>query len=259
MFSRQSRNWLNLCLLLICLLAGFVALLGSGQPIPVHAAGAAIQSVDGKAVDAFYAFLLDPTVVFLLFVVAMMGIYLEIAHPGAILPGVVGAISLLLFLFAAGSLSPNWAGFALMLLSFVLLVLDIQLLTHGALTVGAVISLIIGTLLFFNSGGPYDGAQINPLVVYGVGGLIGLFGLVVVTFAVRAQRHRMKTGAEGMIGSRVVAITPLVPEGRVRYYGEDWAAILDPPATTADVGTVHQVRAVEGLRLHVRPVQEELV
>lgn len=225
-----------------------------GQTVTLHTADSSTQTLNPDAFDEVYAFLLDPNVVFLLFVIAMIGIYLEISHPGAILPGVTGAIALLLFLFAVGSLAPNWAGLALMVLAFVLLVLDIRLPTHGILTGGAVISLIVGSLLFFNSGGPYDGPKINPLVVYVISGFVGLIGLMLVAFIVRAQRMPVSTGAEGMVGSKVKALTPLLPEGRVRYAGEDWAAVLDQPDEAADPGTELIITAVEGLRLHVRPL-----
>src|SRR5438067_5455992 len=105
----------------------------------------------------------DPNVTFLLFVVALIGLYVEISHPGVIFPGIAGGIALLLFFFAAGSLSPNWMGLALMAFAFVLLVLDVRLPSHGVLTIGAVTSLISGALIFFNSGGPYEWPQVNSL------------------------------------------------------------------------------------------------
>ncbi|GAC1389171.1 MAG: nodulation protein NfeD [Ktedonobacteraceae bacterium] len=237
---------------LLNMVNGRVVKLNSGRSVTLQTAGTSIQTVDANALDAFYALLLDPNVVFLLFIVAMLGIYLEIAHPGAILPGVTGAIALLLFLFAAGSLTPNWAGLALMLLAAVLLVLDVKLPTHGVLTLGAVISLIVGALLFFNSGGPYSGTQLNPVVVYIVAGIVGLVGLMLVAFIVRARRMRVTTGVEGMIGATVIARTPLLPEGRVSYSGEDWAAVLDAPTAVADPGSRLQIVSVEGLRLHVQ-------
>ncbi len=120
------------------------------------------------------------------------------------------------------------------------------------------ISLVIGALLFFNSGGPYNGPQINPVVVYGASGIVGLIGLTLVTFIVRAQRRRVSTGSEGMVGASVVALTPLLPDGRVSYYGEDWAATLDPPITSADAGSALVFTSVDGLRLHVRPVRAGL-
>ena len=158
--------------------------------------------------------LFDPNIVFLLFVVAVLGIYFELAHPGTLIPGILGGIAFLIFLFAASSLSPNWLGLALMLLAAVLLVLDVKLLTHGTLTVGAMIALVVGALLFFNNPGP-DGVPLHPILVYVVAGIVGVVGFLLVRFAMRARRMPVTTGVEGMIGVTVVAKTPLVPEGRV--------------------------------------------
>jgi len=227
--------------------------LDSGRSVILQTAGASVQLIAPNLLDNAYFFLLDPNVAFLLFVLAVIGIYIEISHPGLILPGVVGGIALLLFLFAAGSLSPNWAGLGLMVLAFVLLILDVKLPTHGVLTVGAIISLIFGAFIFFNSGS-LTGPQVNPIVVYSMAGLIGLIGFSLVTVIVRVQRRRVTTGVEAMIGATVIALTPLLPEGRVSYGGEDWAAVLDPPATSADAGSELRIVTVEGLRLHVQPV-----
>jgi membrane-bound serine protease (ClpP class) len=222
--------------------------------VTLHTAGDTVQMVQPSLFDNVYGFLLDPNVIFLLFILAMIGIYLEISHPGAILPGTVGAIALLLFLFGIGTLSLNWAGLGLMVLAFALLVLDVRLPTHGILTVGAMISLIFGALLFFNSGGPYGGPQVDPLLVYIMAGLMGLISFTLITFIVRAQRRPVTTGVEGMIGAKVTAITPLLPEGRVSYGGENWAAMLNDPTTSVDANTELQVVAVDGLRLFVQPL-----
>jgi membrane-bound serine protease (ClpP class) len=228
--------------------------LESGQTVTLQTAGIAMQTISASPYLAIYNFLIDPNVVFLLFIVAVIGIFLEISHPGAIVPGVTGSIALLLFLLAVGSLSPNWVGLALMVLAFVMLVLDVKIPTHGVLTLGAVISLGIGALIFFNSGGPYQGPQINPLVVYAMAGLMGVLGLAIVTFVVRTRKRPVNTGIEGMIGATAITLTPLLPEGRVSFGGEDWAAVLDPPITSLDPGSEVRIVAVEGLRLHVRPV-----
>ena len=102
-------------------------------------------------------FLADPTVLFLLFVLATTCLYIELAHPGAIVPGVIGALALILFLFSAGSIQPNWAGLALMLLAIVLLAIDVRAPTHGFLTVSALVSLVIGALIFFDTGSHPEG------------------------------------------------------------------------------------------------------
>jgi len=208
--------------------------------------------------DTFLSLLLDPNVIFLLFIVALIGIFVEISHPGAIIPGVVGSIALILFLFGAWFLSPNWAGLALMALTFVLLILDVKLPAHGILTLGAVISLISGAFLFFNSGRPSQGPQLNPILVFAMGGLVGLVGLYVVTLIVRTQRRSVKTGTDSMIGATVIASTPLQPTGRVDYKGENWTAVLDDPSTSVDPGTEMRIVAVEGLLVHVQPLIDKL-
>lgn len=233
---------------------GKQALLNTGA-VTLHTANAQVQTLNESLLDEGYALLLDPNIVFLLFIVAMIGIFLEISHPGAILPGVTGAIALILFLFGAGSLAPNWAGLALMALSLVLLILDVRLPTHGVLTLGAVIALITGSLLFFNGSTTYGGPQISPWIIYGMAAVIGAIGFTLVTIIVRTQHNRVTTGVEGMIGATATALTPLLPEGRVSYGGEDWAAILDGPATSVDQGSQVHILAVEGLRLHVAPVR----
>ena len=208
--------------------------------------------------DTLLSLLLDPNVIFLLFIVALIGIFVEISHPGAIIPGVIGSIALILFLFGSWFLSPNWAGLALMALAFVLLILDVKLPAHGILTLGAVIALITGAFLFFNSGRASQGPQLNPILVFAMGGLVGIVGLYVVTLIVRTRRRSVKTGTESMIGATVIASTPFQPVGRVNYKGEDWTAVLDDPFASVDPGTELRIVAVEGLLVHVQPVVDKL-
>ncbi len=202
--------------------------------------------------------LLDPNVIFLLFIVALIGIFVEASHPGTIIPGIVGSVALILFLIGAWFYSPNWAGLVLMALAFVLLLLDVKLPAHGILTLGAVVSLIAGSFLFFNSGQPSPGPQLNPILVFAMGGLVGLVGLYIVTLLVRIRRRSVKSGTDSMIDATVIASTPLQPVGRVNYKGEDWTAVLDDPSTTVDPGTELRIVAVEGLLVHVQPVVDKL-
>ncbi len=208
--------------------------------------------------DIILSLLLDPNVIFLLFIVALIGIFVEVSHPGAMIPGIVGSIALILFLFGAWLLSPNWVGLVLMSLAFVLLLLDVKIPAHGILTLGAVISLIAGTFLFFSSSQPPQGSQLNPVLVFAMGGLVGLVGLYIVTLVVRTRRQSVKTGTDSMIGTTVIASTPLQPVGRVNYKGEDWTAILDDPSSSVDPGTEVLIVGVEGLLLHVQPIVDKL-
>jgi membrane-bound serine protease (ClpP class) len=202
--------------------------------------------------------LLDPNVIFLLFIVALIGIFVEASHPGSIVPGIVGSIALILFLVGAWFYSPNWAGLVFMALAFVFLILDVKLTAHGILTLGAVVSLIAGSFLFFNSGQPSTGPQLNPILVFAMGGLVGLVGLYIVTLIMRIRRRSVKTGTDSMIGATVIASTPLQPTGRVDYKGENWTAVLDDPSTAVDPGTEVRIVAVEGLLVHVQPVVDRL-
>ena len=202
--------------------------------------------------------LLDPNVIFMLFIVALIGIFVEASHPGAIIPGIVGSIALILFLFGAWFYSPNWAGLVFMALAFVLLILDVKLPAHGILTLAAVVSLIAGSFLFFNSGQPSHGPQLNPILVFAMGGLVGLVGLYIVTLIMRIRRRSVKSGTDSMIGVTVIASTPLQPTGRVDYKGENWTAVLDDPSTSVDQGTEVQIVAVEGLLVHVQPLIDKL-
>jgi len=202
--------------------------------------------------------MLDPNVIFLLFIVALIGIFVEASHPGVIIPGIVGSIALILFLVGAWFYSPNWAGLVFMALAFVLLILDVKLPAHGILTLGAVVSLIAGSFLFFNSGQPSHGPQLNPILVFAMSGLVGLVGLYIVTLIVRTRRRSVKSGTDSMIGATVIASTPLQPVGRVNYRGEDWTAVLDDPSTSVDPGTEVRIVAVEGLLVHVQPLIDSL-
>jgi membrane-bound serine protease (ClpP class) len=233
--------------------------LANGSTVTLATRGLPVQSLDPTAVDQFFGVLLDPTVLFILFIVAAICIYLELAHPGAIVPGTVGAIALLLFLFGAGSINPNWAGLALMVLAIVLLAVDVRAPTHGVLTTGALICLVIGSLIFFNSG-PAD-QSVNPWLIYGTAAGVGLIALIVIRYAIRLARSKVDTGGDRLVGQTAQVISALAPTGRVRILGEDWSATLlaspGAPAGSvpqADVGVAVRIVAVRGLTLEVRLV-----
>ncbi|HEV2238029.1 MAG TPA: NfeD family protein, partial [Ktedonobacterales bacterium] len=231
--------------------------LANGNTVTLQTKGLPVQSLDPTSSDQFFAVLLDPTVLFILFIVAAVCIYLELSHPGAIVPGTVGAIALLLFLFGAGSLNPNWAGLALMVLAIVLLAVDVRAPTHGVLTTGALISLVIGSLIFFNTG-PSDQA-VNPWLIYGTAAGVGVIALIVIRYAIRLRHAKVDTGGERLVGQPAIVISALAPSGRVRILGEDWSATLVAPrgaqpgvALRAEVGATVRIVAVRGLTLEVR-------
>ncbi len=235
---------------------GWQVTLGSGQRVTLHTAGVAQQTIQPGLIDSVLGFLLDPDIAFILLILAGIGIYLEIAHPGAIVPGVVGAIALVLFLLAAGSLSVNFAGLLLVAIGFVLLILDVRLPSHGVLTVGALIALALGSLLFFNDTGNIGAPALNPWVLIVMLAVVAAISGTVVLGIIRSRRLPLTTGTEGLVGQVATVTVPLAPTGRVKLLGEDWAARnLAEPDVPIEVGKTVRVLEVKGLTLYVAPVE----
>jgi membrane-bound serine protease (ClpP class) len=229
-------------------------------PFVLHTAGLPVQELQESFFNQVVTVFLDPNVLFLLFIVAAVCIYLELSHPGAIVPGTVGAIALVLFLFGAQALSPNWTGFILMLLGIALLAIDVRVPTHGVLTFGALISLALGSFIFFDTGVNQgaSSSEVSPLLIAGLVVGVGVVSLLVLRFAIRSQRMGKPAGLDSLIGQRATVLVALAPEGRIRVLGEDWAARLAPGVAVStprlEVGTEVRVVGVDGLKLIVEPV-----
>lgn len=210
------------------------------------------------ALGSLQSFIADPNVLFLLFGLAAVCIFLELSHPGAIVPGTVGAVALIVFLIGAGSLNPNWAGLILMILAVVLLAIDVRLPTHGIAAAVGLISLVIGSLIFFNSGAGPQASSVSIYMVLGVAVGLGLVALAVIRFAVMSRHVPVIGGTDGLLGQTGQVTAPLKPEGRVKVLGEDWAAELAPDVADLDMtipaNQEVRVTAYDGLKLVVEPV-----
>jgi len=212
----------------------------------LHLKGAAVQTFEMTARQKILSRVLDPNLALILALAGLLGIYLEITHPGFILPGVFGAISLILALFAFNMLPVNWAGAALILLAIVLFVMEATVTSHGILELGGIISMIAGGLMLVE--GPIPQLRIRLSTT-----LIVTFPLAAITvFLVRlvylSHRRKSVTGEEGMIGEAGVAKTDIHNEGKVLVHGEYWNASSDRPIPA---GARVRVVKVEGLRILV--------
>ncbi len=229
----------------------------SGKTVLLQVVGLPVTVLEPTFADQVQAFFLDPTVLFLVFIVAAVCIYLELAHPGAIVPGTIGAIALVLFLLGAGTLDPNWAGLALMLLAIVLLGIDVRVPTHGVLSIGALVSLALGSFIFFDTGVDRGSQPLSPVIIGGVVIGVGLIALIVLQFVIRSQRWPVRTGSAGLVGQQATVLTSLAPEGRVRVMGEDWSARLTQvDAPPIEAGASVRVVRVEGLKVLVEPTSD---
>jgi len=191
----------------------------------------------------------NPTVAYLLLMLGILGIFFEISQPGVILPGVVGAIALLMALFALQTLPVNYAGVLLILLAVVLFVLEIKVTSFGMLTVGGIVSLALGSLMLIDSPEPY--MQISKRVILVTVGSCAGFIIFCLYYVVRAQRRRFASGAEGMVGEHGRVVNAIAGVGRVFVHGEYWDAVADVEIPAG--AEVEVVAMVEGLRLKVRP------
>jgi membrane-bound serine protease (ClpP class) len=189
----------------------------------------------------------DPNVAYILMMVGMIGVIAELYNPGAIFPGVIGGISLILAFFAFQSLPLNYAGLLLILLGIGLMVAEIKIVSHGILGVGGVIALLLGSLMLFEA--PEVGFRVSWWVLLPtVGATAGTF-LIVVAAGVRALGGRQLLGTSGLVGRVGVARSRLAPEGQVTVQGEIWRAIAD--GGPIDEGVPVRIVDVQGLTLRV--------
>jgi membrane-bound serine protease (ClpP class) len=220
----------------------------AGEEVTLATEGLAINPLPMTAIEQLLHLITNPTIAFILLTLGLNAILFELSSPGGYAAGIVGAICLLLGFYALGVLPVNYAGLLLIALAFVFFVLEVKAPTHGLLTVGGVVALVLGALVLFNS--PLY--RVSTSVIVTVALASGGFFAFIVTKAVRIQTHRATTGSEGLVGRVGTARTDLSPEGTVFVWGEYWAA-------TAEVGTIRagqQVEVVgkEGFRLRVRRV-----
>jgi len=194
-------------------------------------------------------FLQSPTVVYLLFLIGLAGLYAEFNHPGAIAPGVIGAIALILFAFAAQSLPISALGLLLVLLGLVLFVLEIKIVSHGLLTLGGTACVVLGSILLF----PGPSGDLRPPLALVLPGSLTLAGLCIVAtrLAIKARSAPLATGIEGLAGEIGVVEHDLHPEGTVFVHGELWKATAKG---TIPAGTKVKVVGVRDLVVDVVPV-----
>jgi membrane-bound serine protease (ClpP class) len=187
----------------------------------------------------------NPNIAFILLTLGINGILFELSSPGGYIAGVVGAICLLFAFYALGVLDVNYTGLLFIALAFILFVVDIKAPTHGVLTVGGIVSFVLGSLILFNS--PFY--AISRSLIITVALATGTFFAFIVAKAVSIQRRRATTGVEGLVGAVGTARTDLSPTGTVFVKGEWWRAEVENGPIQA--GQQVRVKSVEGSKLHV--------
>ncbi len=230
---------------------GMTVQLASG-PVTLQTANAVTDEVGMSWANQFLQLLVDPTVAYLLLSLGSIGIFLEISNPGAVVPGVVGGLALLLGLFGLGTLPVDWTGVLLIGFGIVLLIVDIFVTTLGILTVGGLTSFVIGSYLLFGDSAP-PGYAISPLAIWGVTGTLVLFFVLIGGAVVRSQFRKPATGRGGLMGETGVVRKALEPHGQVYLHGELWQAHTADNASIP-AGTEVRIVAIDGLMATVQPL-----
>ncbi|MCF8080442.1 MAG: nodulation protein NfeD [Desulfobacterales bacterium] len=198
--------------------------------------------------DKILKTLSDPNIAYILMMIGLAGLYFELSNPGAIFPGVIGGISLILAFFAFQTLPVNYAGLMLILLAIVFFIMEMKIASFGLLSVAGVISLALGSLMLFKQGGPHMRLAWNvflPTII-----LVSGFFVAVATMVFRAQVSKTHTGLDGLIGEIGQVRQDIDPEGKVFVHGELWKATADEAIVR---GTRVKVVEVHGLVLKVVP------
>jgi membrane-bound serine protease (ClpP class) len=217
-----------------------------GKPVKLHLAGDSVDELPMTLKQRILDFLLDPNIAFLVLAVGALALYAEFNHPGAIVPGVVGVVFILLALFALNLLPTRYASFTLIIASFVLFALEAKFATHGILGLGGIVLLTIGGLLLVD--GPIPQMRVQLWTALGVSVPLGVITVFLMTIALQARRSKVVTGLQGMIGAVGEARTDIDPEGKVFVQGELWNAHAP---SRVGIGEHVVVRRVEGLEMEV--------
>lgn len=225
-----------------------------GKKVETKKGKVVLKTKDKKAAEVvmpfkykFLSYISDPNVAYILMMIGIYGILFEIYSPGAIFPGVAGGISLILALYAFQTLPISYAGLALILLAVIFFILELKVVSYGALGIAGTISLVIGSIMLVDL--PSSVLSISYATIIIVAVLTGIFFFGVLTYAVRAQLSKVKTGREGLVGEEGVAQTDVFEGGKVFVYGEIWNGKSEEPISK---GEKVVVIAVDGLVVEVK-------
>jgi membrane-bound serine protease (ClpP class) len=220
-----------------------------GQIITLNLTGQAIRGYDMTLKERILDYLMDPDVAFVLLAIGLLALYVEFNHPGAVVPGTVGVVFILLAAFALNLLPVRFAALALIAGSFALFALEAKFATHGVLTTGGIVLLTLGGLLLVDA--PIPEMRVHLLTALAVSAPLGLITAFLMTIALRARRNKVVTGAQGLVGEVGIAQSVLAPLGKVFVHGEIWNATSSTPVMA---GSKVVVQKVSGLQLEVSPV-----
>lgn len=220
----------------------------NGETLVLKLAGQPVRERVMTLRQKLMNWMMDPNIAFLLLSLGALALYAEFNHPGAILPGVVGLILILLAVFALNLLPTRFAALTLIAIAFVFFALEAKYTSYGVLGAGGVVCMTLGAVLLVD--GPIPEMRVQWLTALAVSVPFGVIAVFLMTIAMRAMRMKVVTGEQGLVGEIGVAKTALAPEGKIFVHGEIWNAVSNAPVAAGDEV---RVESVDGLTLAVRP------
>ena len=220
----------------------------NGQTETLNLVGEPVRTFDMTLKQRILAFIMDPNIAFILLAIGALALYAEFNHPGAVVPGTVGVVFILLAVFALNLLPTRFAAVVLILASFILFALEAKFATHGVLAIGGIVTMVLGALLLVDA--PIPEMRVHLWTALAVSIPLAIITVFLMSIALKARANKIVTGAQGLIGEVGIAQTPLSPQGKVFIHGEVWDAVS---STNIPAGQIVVVRQVDGLKIQVDP------
>ena len=226
----------------------------SSGTIILHTKGARIEPFRMGFLEKLLNVISDPTIAYILLLIGLYGIMFELYSPGVILPGVAGVISLILAFYSMHTLPVNYAGVALIIFAVILFLLEIKIVSHGILAIGGVISLLLGSMMLIKSGPGLEMMRISRTVIFTATAISALFFLFIIGAGIKAQRGKVVTGIDALIGDTGEVIEPLQPSGMIRVQGELWSA--ESLSGVIGKGEKVRIKEMKNLKLYVEGINK---
>jgi membrane-bound serine protease (ClpP class) len=239
---------------LLDLIDGKQIILNSGT-VTLNTKNARIESLNMSFWERILDIISNPNIAYILMMLGFYGLLFELYNPGAIMPGIVGVISLILAFYSLHTLPINYAGLALIIFGIILFLLEIKIVSHGMLAIGGVISLLLGSMMLIRTTSAWEIIRISRSVIIFSTIITALFFLFVIGQGLRAQRRKVVTGAEGLVGTLGKTLDVLDPAGTVMVEGEIWNA--ESVTGSISKGEKIRVTAMRNLKLYVEKIDIE--
>ena len=236
---------------LLAKIDGKIVELSSGTKT-LHTASAIVKEHKMSVWEKILNIISDPNIAYILFLLGLYGCMFELYNPGAILPGIVGVIALIFALYSMHTLPINYAGLALIIFAVILFLLEIKIVSHGLLAIGGIISLLLGSMMLIRSNSSLEMVKISRSIIFSATIVSALFFLFVVGLGIKAQRRKVVTGIEGLVGDIGEVMEALSPIGIIKVQGEIWNA--ESLSGTINKGEKVKIKEMKNLKLFVEKI-----